>query len=118
MSSCWIGSGSIASCKGLHFRTGFFTDVFFGLSYHDGCISTFHFAGSDDNGTLALRPYLFIRRYDVYPFAGTMAEEYSSRDSMIQLILKRASASRQSSECRDDDYDLLAEGEVVGRIMH
>ena len=33
------------------------------------------------------------------------------------LILKRASASRPSREWNDDDYDALANGEVVGRIM-
>ena len=33
------------------------------------------------------------------------------------LTLKRASASRPSSEWSDDDYDVLCEGEVVGRIM-
>jgi hypothetical protein len=33
------------------------------------------------------------------------------------LILKRASASRPSGEWSDDDYDVLAEGVVVGRIM-
>jgi hypothetical protein len=33
------------------------------------------------------------------------------------LILKRASASRSSGEWKDDDYDVLADGEVVGRIM-
>jgi hypothetical protein len=32
------------------------------------------------------------------------------------LILKRASASRPSGEWNDDDYDVLAEGVVVGRI--
>ena len=36
---------------------------------------------------------------------------------MNQLILKRASASRLSGEWSDDDYDVLAEGIVVGRIM-
>ena len=35
----------------------------------------------------------------------------------MQLILKRASASRPSGEWRDDDYDVLADGVVVGRIM-
>jgi hypothetical protein len=34
-----------------------------------------------------------------------------------QLILKRASASRPSGEWSDDDYDVLADGVVVGRIM-
>src|SRR5260370_28690024 len=33
------------------------------------------------------------------------------------LILKRASASRTSGEWREDDYDVLAEGVVVGRIF-
>src|SRR6201982_4153778 len=33
------------------------------------------------------------------------------------LILKRASDSRPSGEWSDDDYDVLAEGVVVGRIM-
>jgi hypothetical protein len=33
------------------------------------------------------------------------------------LILKRASASRLSGEWNDDDYDVLANGEVVGRIF-
>jgi hypothetical protein len=36
---------------------------------------------------------------------------------MDQLIPKRASASRLSGEWSDDDYDVLAEGIVVGRIM-
>ena len=34
------------------------------------------------------------------------------------LTLKRASASRPSGEWSDDDYDVLAEGVVVGRIFH
>jgi hypothetical protein len=33
------------------------------------------------------------------------------------LILKRASASRPSGEWNDDDFDLLANGAVVGRIF-
>jgi hypothetical protein len=36
---------------------------------------------------------------------------------MSSLILKRASASRPSGEWDDDDYDVLADGIVVGRIM-
>jgi hypothetical protein len=35
---------------------------------------------------------------------------------MTQLILKRASASRPSGEW-DDDFGVLANGEVVGRIF-
>jgi hypothetical protein len=35
----------------------------------------------------------------------------------MALILKRASVSRPSGEGSDDDYDVLADGMVVGRIM-
>jgi hypothetical protein len=35
----------------------------------------------------------------------------------VSLILKRASASRPSGEWDDDDFDVLADGAVVGRIM-
>jgi len=40
-----------------------------------------------------------------------------SSAEMDQLILKRASASRSSGEWNDDDYDVLADGVVVGRIF-
>jgi hypothetical protein len=33
------------------------------------------------------------------------------------LILKRASASRPSGQWDEEDYDVLANGEVVGRIF-
>jgi hypothetical protein len=33
---------------------------------------------------------------------------------MVQLILKRASAARLSGEWNDDDFDVLADGTVVG----
>ena len=33
------------------------------------------------------------------------------------LILKRASVSRPSGQWDDEDYDVLADGEVVGRIF-
>jgi len=33
------------------------------------------------------------------------------------LVLKRASASRLSGEWNDDDFDVLCDGVVVGRIM-
>jgi hypothetical protein len=35
---------------------------------------------------------------------------------MSPLILKRASASRSSGQWSDDDYDVLEDGVVVGRI--
>jgi hypothetical protein len=37
--------------------------------------------------------------------------------AVAQLILKRASLSRSSGEWSDDEYDVLADGVVVGRIM-
>jgi hypothetical protein len=36
---------------------------------------------------------------------------------MTSLILKRAWASRLSGQWRDDDYDVLENGVVVGRIF-
>src|SRR5436190_19957902 len=33
------------------------------------------------------------------------------------LILKRVLASRSSRECKDEDYDVLADGKVIGRIL-
>jgi hypothetical protein len=41
----------------------------------------------------------------------------TSRFAMGQLVLKRATASRPSGEWNDDDYDVLCDGIVVGRIM-
>ena len=35
----------------------------------------------------------------------------------MTLILKRALASRPSGEWNDDDFDVLADDVVVGRIM-
>jgi hypothetical protein len=35
----------------------------------------------------------------------------------MKLILKRASASRPSGQWSDEDYDVLADGKVVGRIL-
>jgi hypothetical protein len=37
---------------------------------------------------------------------------------MTGLVLKRASASRPSGEWNDDDFDVLADGEIVGRIFN
>src|SRR5262252_8015815 len=36
---------------------------------------------------------------------------------MTTLLLKRASASRPSGEWTDDDFDVLADGALVGRIL-
>jgi hypothetical protein len=37
---------------------------------------------------------------------------------MAVLLLKRASASGPSGQWNDDDFDVLAEGAVVGRIFN
>jgi hypothetical protein len=42
---------------------------------------------------------------------------YVNRIDATELILKRASTSRPSGEWNDDDYDVLVDGAVVGRIM-
>jgi hypothetical protein len=34
-----------------------------------------------------------------------------------QLILKRAKLSRSSGQWKDEDYDVFADGKVVGRIL-
>jgi len=36
---------------------------------------------------------------------------------LSSLILKRASASRPSGQWNDDDFDVLADGAVAGRIF-
>ena len=36
---------------------------------------------------------------------------------MTDLLLKRAALSRQSGKWDDDDFDVLADGVVVGRIF-
>ena len=36
---------------------------------------------------------------------------------MSSLVLKHASTSRSPGEWNDDDFDVLADGVVVGRIM-
>ena len=36
---------------------------------------------------------------------------------MTQLILKRASASRPSGQWSDDDFDVISDDAVVGRIL-
>src|SRR5262245_53977986 len=46
------------------------------------------------------------------------AQPMGSSAEMDQLILKRASASRPSGEWNDDDFDVLADGFVVGHITY
>src|SRR5262245_23066914 len=48
---------------------------------------------------------------------GLLALMGSANQVLIYLILKRASASRPSGGWSDDDFDVLCDGVVVGRIM-
>jgi hypothetical protein len=49
---------------------------------------------------------------------GTVAAPDRERAEAVPgLILKRASASRLSGEWNEDDFDVLADGAVVGRIF-
>jgi hypothetical protein len=41
----------------------------------------------------------------------------NNRVKMPALILKRAATSRPSGTWYDDDFDVLCNGEIVGRIM-
>jgi hypothetical protein len=41
----------------------------------------------------------------------------AAEGNVTALLLKRASASRTSGEWNDDDFDVLADGTVVGRIL-
>jgi hypothetical protein len=41
----------------------------------------------------------------------------NNRVKMPTLILKRAATSRPSGTWYDDDFDVLCNGEIVGRIM-
>jgi hypothetical protein len=52
-----------------------------------------------------------------YGVANLFGSEKDRRVDKDYLILKRSSASRPSGEWNEDDYDVLAEGEVVGRIF-
>ena len=45
-----------------------------------------------------------------------MAEQFPL-GSVMQLILKRACASRSSGVWNEDDFDVLADGAVVGRVF-
>jgi hypothetical protein len=36
---------------------------------------------------------------------------------MTQLIIKRGNASRTSGQWKDEDYDVLTDGKVIGRIL-
>jgi hypothetical protein len=42
---------------------------------------------------------------------------WSFQDRVTRLTLKRASLSRPDGQWKDEDYDVLADGKVVGRIL-
>ena len=45
------------------------------------------------------------------------AAQRDRRLGLVKLVLKRASASRSSGEWNDDDFEVLADGAVVGRMF-
>jgi hypothetical protein len=53
-------------------------------------------------------------RYGVANLFGSEKDKGVDKD---YLILKRASLSRPSGQWNEEDYDVLANGEVVGRIF-
>jgi hypothetical protein len=62
------------------------------------------------------------RHWVAAPAVKREAEEDWGQMAMIEadqdvLILKRASASRPSGKWNDDDFDVLADGAMVGRIL-
>ena len=77
----------------------------------------------DARPCFAHRPFALLRRRRLdfglpYFGFGLFCARFSRRGPDVdQLILKRASASRLFGEWSDDDYDVLAGGIVVGRIM-
>src|SRR5262249_33934796 len=62
-------------------------------------------------------PCTGVPRHFVYCVANLFGSEKDRRMDKDYLILKRASASRPSGQWNDDDFDVLAEGAVVGRIF-
>ena len=52
-----------------------------------------------------------------YGVANLFGSEKDSGVDKDYLILKRATASRPSGQWNEEDYDVLANGEVVGRIL-
>ena len=65
---------------------------------------------SRDRGVESIRLALAVGVTEVPPKIGIpMEKDY--------LILKRASLSRPSGQWNEEDYDVLANGEVVGRIL-
>ena len=80
--------------------------------------------GSPDGGRWAfvgrhgaINPAGRVRSFNTNALIG---DEHRARQLGMErdyLLLKAASASRPSGEWNDDDYDVLADGVVVGRIF-
>jgi hypothetical protein len=54
----------------------------------------------------SLKPNLILRQW----------HNHRASSAMTMLLLKRASVSRPSGKWNEDDYDVLADDEVIGRI--
>src|SRR5262249_61791632 len=59
------------------------------------------------NWHFSLKPSLILRQW----------HDHRASSAMTVLLLKRASASRPAGDWNEDDYDVLADGAVVGRIL-
>jgi len=57
------------------------------------------------------------RRGGTASSAGDEARGGRGLAPLTYLMLKRASASRPSGDWNDDDFDVLADGAIVGRIF-
>jgi hypothetical protein len=68
-------------------------------------------------GLLAEYSVTPVRECSRAPTRWSSEEAQCHRFRRVTLVLKHASASRPSGECNDDDYDVLADSVVVGRIF-
>ena len=53
----------------------------------------------------------------MYVYEAATVAEFKIRMTTKSLVLKRGSISRSSSQWRDDDYDVICEGAVVGLVF-
>jgi hypothetical protein len=66
---------------------------------------------------LPLRPLARLAQNEELGCTSREARRGRGLGPVTSLLLKRASASRPSGEWDDEDYDVLADGAVVGRIF-
>jgi hypothetical protein len=67
-------------------------------------------------GWVALSSKLERKRQSCFDNGAIVRFPYCDFSAMAHLLLKRAALSRPSGEWNDDDFDVLADGEVLERI--